>query len=160
MKLKRTLSCLLSLSVSYFTPKCQILAIQNPKIRYNLKHCTLPLLHGMNDQSCFSDWVVLSMRRPRGGGGLGVRILPWKLTKIMVSLGILVWTPWKVTKLSIQHLVSGHHRIASETPFKWRFAGGSMVARLISGYRFSKNSGTDHLFPTRLMSGLKYVFYN
>ena len=24
----------------------------------------------------------------------------------------------------------GHHRHASETPFKWRFAGGSLMARL------------------------------
>ena len=23
----------------------------------------------------------------------------------------------------------GHHRLASETPFKWRFAGGAMMAR-------------------------------
>ena len=25
----------------------------------------------------------------------------------------------------------GHHRQTSETPFKWRFAGGPMVARLL-----------------------------
>ena len=28
-----------------------------------------------------------------------------------------------------QHTVSGHHGSTSETPFKWRFAGGPMVAR-------------------------------
>ena len=112
-------------------PKCPIFAMQNHKKRYNLKYCTLPLLHGMNDQPCFSDWLVLSMRGLRGGGGLGVRILPWKLTKMMVSLGILVWTPWKITKLSSQHSVSDHHRPASKTPFKWLFAGESTVARFV-----------------------------
>ena len=27
--------------------------------------------------------------------------------------------PWKITKLPSQHLMLGHHRLASETPFKW-----------------------------------------
>ena len=27
----------------------------------------------------------------------------------------------------------GHHRPASETPFKWRFAGGQMMAHLLNG---------------------------
>ena len=30
---------------------------------------------------------------------------------------------------SSQHLMLGHHRPASETPFKWRFAGGQIMAR-------------------------------
>ena len=29
-----------------------------------------------------------------------------------------------------EHSMLGHHRHASETPFKWRFAGGPMMARL------------------------------
>ena len=37
--------------------------------------------------------------------------------------------PLKITKLPRQHLMLGHHRHASETPFKWRFAGGSVMAR-------------------------------
>ena len=36
----------------------------------------------------------------------------------------------KFTKLPIRHSMFGHHRPASKTPFKWRFAGGSMTARL------------------------------
>ena len=36
----------------------------------------------------------------------------------------------KITKLPSQHSILGHYRPASETPFKWRFAGGSMIARL------------------------------
>ena len=38
---------------------------------------------------------------------------------------------WKITKLPSQQSVVGHHRPARETPFKWRFAGGSMVARFV-----------------------------
>ena len=36
----------------------------------------------------------------------------------------------KITKLPIQHSMLDHHRTASETPFKWRFAGGPLMARL------------------------------
>ena len=38
--------------------------------------------------------------------------------------------PLKITKLQSQHSMLGHHRHASKTPFKWRFPGGSMMARL------------------------------
>ena len=34
----------------------------------------------------------------------------------------------KITKLPSQHTMLGHHRPASETPFKWRFAGGPVMA--------------------------------
>ena len=43
-----------------------------------------------------------------GGGG-------WKTTKIRDFLAILVWVPWKITKLPSQHSLSGYHRPASET---------------------------------------------
>ena len=36
----------------------------------------------------------------------------------------------KITKMPSQHSMLGHHQHASETPFKWRFAGGPMMARL------------------------------
>ena len=29
----------------------------------------------------------------------------------------------------VKHLKAGNHRSASETPFKWRFAGGLIFAR-------------------------------
>ena len=35
----------------------------------------------------------------------------------------------KITKLLSQHSILGHHRPASETPYKWRFVGGTMMAR-------------------------------
>ena len=38
--------------------------------------------------------------------------------------------PLKITKLPIQHLMLGHHRPASEMPFKRRFAGGPMMPHL------------------------------
>ena len=49
------------------------------------------------------------------------------------NLGFLSNTgtdPLKSTKLASQHSMLGHHRHASETPFKWRFTGGPMMARL------------------------------
>ena len=38
--------------------------------------------------------------------------------------------PLKTTRLPSQDSMLGHHLQSSETPFKWRFAGGQMVARL------------------------------
>ena len=38
--------------------------------------------------------------------------------------------PLKITKLPSKRSLLGHDRHASETPFKWHFAGGSMMARL------------------------------
>ena len=35
----------------------------------------------------------------------------------------------KATKLPSQHSILGHHWPASETPLKWRFAAGRMLAR-------------------------------
>ena len=37
------------------------------------------------------------------------------------------------SKLPSKHSMSSHHRHASESPFKWRFTGGPMMARLNSG---------------------------
>ena len=37
------------------------------------------------------------------------------------------------SKLPSKHSMSNHHRHASESPFKWRFTGGPMMARLYSG---------------------------
>ena len=34
----------------------------------------------------------------------------------------------KITKLPSQHSMVGHYRHASETPLKWCFAGGPMMA--------------------------------
>ena len=53
----------------------------------------------------------------------------WKITKLKGFLAILVLNAWKITisKLPSQHSMLGHHRPASETPFKWGFAVGPMI---------------------------------
>ena len=38
--------------------------------------------------------------------------------------------PLIIPKLPSQHSMLGHHQHASETPFKWRFAGWLIIARL------------------------------
>ena len=68
---------------------------------------------------------------PEGGGGTGGPDPP--PLKNHKNLGFLSNTgldSLKITKLPRQHLMFDHHRHASETPFKWRFAGGPMMASL------------------------------
>ena len=55
---------------------------------------------------------------------------PLKNHKNTGFLSITGPDPLKITKLPNQHSILGHHRHASETPFKWRFAGGPMISRL------------------------------
>ena len=70
--------------------------------------------------------VYTLMCGSRGVSGRGVL---WKITKLKGSLLILVQILWKITKLPSQHSMLGLHRPVSETSFKWRFAGGPMMAR-------------------------------
>ena len=63
------------------------------------------------------------MRGSRGAGWTGCPDpTPWKITKILDLLAVLV-------QIQSQHSMLGHHRQASEMPFKWRFASGPMIAR-------------------------------
>ena len=66
-----------------------------------------------------------SFQKQQGGGGAG-GLDPLNNHKAIGFLNIL----WKTTKLPSQHLILGHYRAASETPFKfkWRFAGGPIIA--------------------------------
>ena len=67
-----------------------------------------------------------------GGGGMGYR--PTPPLKNHKNKGFLSDTgldPLKSTKLPSQHSMLGHHQHARETPFKWRLAGGLMMARLL-----------------------------
>ena len=74
--------------------------------------------------------LVVHMRESRGGGGAGDPNPPGKIhTYIYGVLAILVRFPWKITILPSQHSMLGLYRPASETPFKWRFATGSVMAR-------------------------------
>ena len=70
-----------------------------------------------------SEDIIMCGSRGGGGGGAGSPNPP---------LGFLSNTgpdPLKFLKLPSQHSMLGHHRRASETPFKWRFAGGPFMAR-------------------------------
>ena len=73
------------------------------------------------------------MRGSRGGGGGGGQEVRTPL-KNHKNIGFLCDTgpdPLKITKLPSQYSMLGHHRHASQTPFKWRFAGKPMMAPLI-----------------------------
>ena len=77
----------------------------------------------------FREEVTFSCADPEGGGGAGGPD-PLENYKNIGFLSNIGPDPLKITKLPIQHSMLGHHRPASETPFKWRFDGGPMKARL------------------------------
>ena len=64
---------------------------------------------------------------PEGGQTLS----PLKIMKNMVSKHTGPF-PFIITKLPSQHSMLGHHRHASETLFKWCFAGRPMIGRIYS----------------------------
>ena len=85
-------------------------------------------LNCMNAHDCLRTWIWYShsgnMSGSRGGNrGSGT---PWKKEFLSNTGPDLL----KITKLPGQRSMLGHHRHASETPFKWCFAGGPMMARL------------------------------
>ena len=75
-------------------------------------------------------------------GGLQLVRTPLKDKKKTVFLVILVRIPWKISKLLGQNSMLGHLRDASETPFNWRFAGRSMMARFALEFWSSLLSST------------------
>ena len=75
-------------------------------------------------------WILCHIRGSRGGDrGSGLTPTPKKSQNIGF-LSNLLQISRKITKLPGQHSMLGHHQHACETPFKWRFAGGPMIARL------------------------------
>ena len=68
------------------------------------------------------------MRGSRGGGGAGAP--PPENHRNIGFISNTGPEPLKIEKLPSQHSILGHRRHASETSFKWRFAGGPMMARL------------------------------
>ena len=68
-------------------------------------------------------------RRGEGDRGSGPAL---KITKTgsLINTGPDPLKNYKATKPA--HSMLGHHRLASETPCKWRFAGGPMMGRGIS----------------------------
>ena len=63
---------------------------------------------------------------PEGGQGSGPVQENYKNIEFLSNTGP---DPLKITKLPIQHSSLGLYRPASETPFKWRFADGPLMAR-------------------------------
>ena len=78
----------------------------------------------------YSDWFPIHIDMRGSRGRTGGPEPHEKSQKISVFLAILVKIPWKITKLPSQHSMLGHHRPASETPFKLRFACGPIMADL------------------------------
>ena len=66
-------------------------------------------------------------RRGGGDSGSGPPLENHKNIRFFSNTGP---DPLKIVKLSSQLLILGQNRHASETPFKWRFAGGPKRARL------------------------------
>ena len=64
------------------------------------------------------------MRGSRGRGCRGFAPTPEKSQKYSVTGR----DPLKITKVPSQHSMLSHHRHTSETPFKWHFADGPIMA--------------------------------
>ena len=63
--------------------------------------------------------------------------------------------PLKKHKQPSQHSTLGNHRPASETPFKWRFAGGPMMAHLLLYlYHVSRHEQKKKEFKKKTLSNL------
>ena len=118
------------------------------------------LLHGLC--VCTGDNPLAKHVRIQGvDGGSGPHL------KNHINIGVLSNTgldPLKITKLPSQHSMLGHHRHASETPFKWRFAGGPIMARLNwyldppSPYQLKKKQkNPSKLDPPEKLSGSAYA---
>ena len=65
--------------------------------------------------------------RIQRGDGVRTPLKKYKNIEFLSNAGL---DPLKITKLPSQLSMLGHNRHTSETPFKWRFAGGPMMARL------------------------------
>ena len=77
-------------------------------------------------------YIILILEKswadPEGGQGDGP---PLKTHKNLGFLSNTGSDPLKITKLPSQYSMLGHHQPASETSFKWRFAGGLINGQLI-----------------------------
>ena len=95
------------------------------------------------------------MRIQRGDTrGSGPPLL--KNHKIKVFLAKLVRIPCKTTKLTSQNSVLGHHRPASNTPFRWRTNNGPLTVLFRSSLpKSTKNS--QKWTPLKKLSGSAHV---
>ena len=86
-----------------------------------------------HDKMCFQ-YISISVYICRSHariqmGGQGVLTYPLKNHKNIEFLSNTGPDPLKFSKLPSQHSTLDHYRHASETPFKWCFAAGPMMAR-------------------------------
>ena len=87
--------------------------------------------HGVKNRITALAWTeVVHVRIQRWGQGCRTPPPPLENYKKLGFLSNTGPDPLKITKLPSQHSMLGHHRLASETPFKWRLAGGPVMARL------------------------------
>ena len=114
------------------------LHMRETKTQATLHNCTdspKPSLHWLSMktetkfESSFQCDKFQIMRGSRGGERADAQG-PLINYKNIGSLPILVRIPWKITKLPCLHSLLRHHRYVSETPCRWRFAGGAMITRL------------------------------
>ena len=73
------------------------------------------------------DLIAVMCGSRGGGGGQGVRTPPLKNHKAIGFLSNTGPDPLKNHKATKPNSMLGHHRPASETPFKWRFTGALMM---------------------------------
>ena len=100
---------------------------------HNVAYYVKMNLHKKLHQSCTLDMRELkgAVTRPDAdpeGGGIEDPDPPEKSQKYRVPFRT-VPDPLKNHKATKLDSMLGYHRDASETPFKWRFAGGPMMAR-------------------------------
>ena len=99
----------------------------------------------------------------RGGGdrGSGTPLKNHRNIGFLCNTGLY---PLKITKLPSQNSMVAHHRHASETPLKWRFAGGPMMAQLkryldpLSPNQLKKNV-IKFGPPLTKLSGFAHVYF-
>ena len=108
---------------------------ENSSCQWCLGFDVIDFLHILSNQTqnsmvCCCNTSLQKHVRIQRGGGQGVRTPPLKNHKNIGFLSNNGPDPCKATTLPCQNLMFGHHRPASETPFKWRFADGQMMARL------------------------------
>ena len=106
--------------VSFFHKHWDISLISFPD---NLLYPDIDLVK--NEKNTFDDSYHVRIQRVRQGSEP-----PAKNHKNIGFLSISGPDPLKITKLPSQHSMLGHHQHTSETPFRWRFDGGPMMARL------------------------------
>ena len=84
-----------------------------------------PKIHVRGNKIIFERSYMCGSRE-RTGGPDPTPLENYKNIGFLSNTGL---DPLKITKLPIQHSMLGQHQPDSETPLKWRFAGGPLMTR-------------------------------